>query len=180
MLFLFAVFSLHFLRIYSVILCVAHIKKAVRKMYKTTNFKAQTPVYASTVVVKTVSAIWNYCHLNVTSQTCPLCYTYVSKPTTSCYSKTKRLWFTACYSLPILWTCRCLLISPGVGLVPRQRITVIRSLLFILPFWFLSYNEKHSLYSAVGKTKFLNDSTFSPLVVISEELYHSKSSVNRN
>lgn len=45
-------------------------------MYKTTNFKAQTPVYASTVVVKTVSAIWNYCHLNVTSQTCPLCYTH--------------------------------------------------------------------------------------------------------
>ena len=49
--------------------------------------------------------------------------------------------------LPILWDWRCLSISPNVGLVPRQRMTVIRSLASIFPFCFLSCKEKHSLNS---------------------------------
>lgn len=57
---------------------------------------------------------------------------------------------------PILWTCRCLSISPRVGLVPRHLITVIRSLASILLFCFLSYKEKHSLNSVRGIKFHLN------------------------
>lgn len=56
-------------------------------------------------------------------------------------------------SLPILWTWRCRSISAMVGLVPRLRMTVIRSLAAILPLRFLSYNEKHSLNSANGRIR---------------------------
>lgn len=76
------------------------------------------------------------------------CYC-ISCPVQSCVQNTIRS--TECCTLPILWTCRCLSISPNVGLVPRQRITVIRSLASILPFRFLSYKEKHSLISARNK-----------------------------
>lgn len=65
-------------------------------------------------------------------------------------------WNMRACAAPILWTCRCLSISPMVGLVPRHRITVIRSLGSILPFCFLSYKEKHSLNSARDRERNLN------------------------
>lgn len=45
---------------------------------------------------------------------------------------------TAVGSVPILWTSRCRSTSLKVGLVPKDRITVIRSLASIFPFRFLS------------------------------------------
>lgn len=45
---------------------------------------------------------------------------------------------TAVGSVPILWTSRCRSTSLKVGLVPKDRITMIRSLASIFPFRFLS------------------------------------------
>ena len=52
---------------------------------------------------------------------------------------------------PILWVCRCRCASPGVGLAPRHRITIRRSVALIFPRCCLSYREKHSLYSATAQ-----------------------------